>query len=367
MNEENRRIENIELVTQDAENQDISLKLESEVQTSKGEHATVLGTAVTGFIFTMTVVFSFVGFIISLISVVRGKTKKGMQENIKIKGLLLSVISLIISVIIMTASVVVPLLFWDDIAPVIENTGITEVIPIEVSGKQTELCRQIEKSLSYNEIDKAVTLSTQLQQPLTVEEKNIVMTALTQRINNRIPVFAESFGSAEYLISDDVIEEIEKYMKITDNVGISPSDNSNINDYLNQVYNLKEYSKYNDYWNYHYATLDDWDSANRYWGYACDSYSDSMKNQHLSKALNHFSNCLSRTYSYNSSSFGFPETRNFLQIYIDKINYYYRTGNDMSIDYGVVNEYENVTSEFFRETNEFVSKINTLPTSVYYG
>ena len=74
MNEENRRIENIELVTQDAENQDISLKLESEVQTSKGEHATVLGTAVTGFIFTMTVVFFFVGFIISLISVVRGKT-----------------------------------------------------------------------------------------------------------------------------------------------------------------------------------------------------------------------------------------------------------------------------------------------------
>lgn len=367
MEGKNQLFESYDLTSQDFETQNSNIRIEDVELKNEKKTTSILGTAVTGLVFTITVVFSFVGFVLSLISVVRGMTKKKTQKYLKVKGLSLSIVSLIISVIIMIASVVVPILFWEDIAPIVKKMGVTDVIPIETSGNQTDLCLQIEKSLSYNEIDKAVTLSAQLQQPLTAEEKNIVMTALVQRINNRIPSFVRSFGSTECLISNDIIREVNKYIKITNNIGISSADDTNVDDYLTQVYNLKEYKKYNDYWVYYYATLDDWNSANQYWGYACDSYSDYMRNQHLSKALNYFSSCLSSTYDYSSSSFGIIETRNFLQIYVDKINYYYSTGNDMSIDYTVVNEYENATDEFFRETNNFVDKIESLPISVYYG
>ena len=335
-------------------------------ETEKQSHS-VLGTAITGLIFTTTIVFTLVGFILSVISAVRGLMKKKKQKGIKIKGLTISVVSTFLSVIIMVSSIVVPMLFWEDIINIADHYGITDIIPVSLSGGQMELCSQIEKSLSVNEIDKAVSLSLQLEKPLSLEEKNTVMNALTQRINNRMRNFTKSFGSTNSLISDEILNEIEKYQKIINNVGISSSDNTNVDDYLSQVSNLKKYSKYNDYWIYYYATTDDWNSANRYWEYACDSYSDYMKNQHLSKALNHFNTCLSRTYDYSSSSFGISEARDFLQIYIDKINYYYNTGNDMSIDYTIVSRYENATDEFIRETKDFVNKIESLPTSVYYN
>ena len=231
---------------------------------------------------------------------------------------------------------------------------------------QMELCERIAKSLSVNEIDKATTLSSQLVKPLTSEEEATIMNALVQRVNNRMSVFSKSFGSKESLISDDILNEIDKYQTILNYVGITNNDNTNIGDYLSQVSALKVYSKYNDYWIYYYATTDDWNSANQYWNYACDSYSDYMKNQHLTKSLNHFNTCLSRTYDYNSASFGIKEARDFLQIYVDKINYYFDTGKDLSIDYAKVSAYEKVTEEFLSKTTEFVNKLKSLPTSVYY-
>lgn len=245
--------------------------------------------------------------------------------------------------------------------PACNNTAL------KTSNKQVDLCSQIAKSLSVNEIDKAVSTSHQLVQPLSDEEKSIIMDALAQRINNRMKTFTQSFGSTESLISEDIIQEIEKYKTIVTNVGITSSDNTNINDYLNQVSLLSEYKKYNDYWIYYYATIDDWDKANQYWEYACDSYSDYMKEQHLNKALNKFNICLTETYNYSSSSFGITETRNFLQIYVDKINYYFSTGSDMSIDYDVLSDYENANNEFVTQTKIFTKKIEALPTSVYYN
>lgn len=234
------------------------------------------------------------------------------------------------------------------------------------SKTQMELCEKIEKSLSVNEIDKAVSLSSQLVKPLNAEEKSVIMEALIQRVNNRMNFFAKSFGSKQTLISNDILTEIGKYQTIVDNVEITDSDNTNIVDYLERVSALKVYSKYNDYWAYYYAITDDLNSANLYWSYACDSYSDYMKNQHLTKSLNHFKTCLSRTYDYNSTSFGIKEARDFLQIYVDKINYYFNTGKDLSIDYVKVSKYENATEEFSSKTTEFVKKIEALPTSVYY-
>lgn len=237
--------------------------------------------------------------------------------------------------------------------------------PPESKG-QMELCEKIAKSLSVNEIDKAVTLSSQLVKPLNAEEKSVIMKALTQRINNRMNTFKKSFGSKQSLISDDILTEIGKYQSIVDNVGITDNDNTNVANYLSQVSALKAYSKYNDYWVYYYATTDDWNLANQYWNSACDSYSDYMKNQHLTKSLNHFNTCLSRTYDYDSKSFGIKEARDFLQIYVDKINYYFDTGKDLSIDYTKVSAYEKATQEFLSKTTEFANKIEALSTSVYY-
>ena len=234
------------------------------------------------------------------------------------------------------------------------------------SKSQMELCEQIAKSLSTNEIDKAVTKSSELVKPLSQEEKTTVMDALVDRINNRMKTFSKSFGSTESLISEDILEEVEKYKKIALNLGVTSSDNTNVLDYLNQVSQLKAYSKYNDYWAFYNAALDDWNKANQYWEYATDSYSDYMITQHLNKSLNYFNQCINQTYNYSSSSFGILETRKFLQLYVDKINYYLNTGYDLQIDYDIVNKFEAVNDEYLEKGREFTNKVASFPTAVYY-
>lgn len=325
--------------------------------------------SITSFIFAVSVLFSSVGLVLSLIAVIKAARQRGKQK--KVKGFFLATVSLILSIIILCSSIVIPVVFREDIAAAMDEYGviqsIEEVLHIELTKGQMELCQQIERCISANEIDEAVNLSSQIQGSLKTDEKRLVMDALINRINNRMKVFQKDFGSTKSLISDDVIQEVWKYKRIIANIGITSADNTNVLNYLDKVYDFKNYNKYNDYWAYFCEVTDDWDDANRYWEYACDSYSDSVKYQHLAKAKNYFSQCLSAAYDYSASSFGIVETRAFLQIYIDRINYYYETGSDMSFDYSVVYEYESITEEFIGKAEEFFDKVDALPTSVYFN
>ncbi len=350
-------------------------EFKGELSESANKRLSIRGTSVTGLIFTLSIILTFVGFILSLISVFRGVAKKKKNTGAKIKGLSMSIVSLVLSIIIIVSSVAIPIFFRYDIISIADDNlsehgctqKINDILQAELSVGHMDICLQIEKSLSVNEIDKAVALSDQLGKPLTKEEKYTVMNALVQRINNRMRTFLNSFGSQDCLISNDIIEEIDKYQKIVNNVGVTSSDNTNVSDYLTQVSNLRMYSKYNDYWSYYYETIDDWNSANQYWEYACDSYSDYLISENLYKALNHFNICLSTTYNYSSSNFGILEARDFLQLYVDKINYYFSTGNDMTIDYSIVSAFESISNEFTIQSREFLNKIESLPTSVYYN
>ena len=256
--------------------------------------------------------------------------------------------------------------------PPSENTSDVGSVEgsVAISTEQLELCEKISRSLSTNEIEKAVSLSFQLVQPLSSQEEAVVMKALSQRINNRMKTFANSFGSKDILISEDILAEINNYQTIVDNTGTANNDNTNIPDYLSKVSALKEYVHYNDYWEYFYLTIDDWNKANQYWSSACDSFSEHMKNQYLTKALNHFNVCLEKTYDYATSSFGIDETRGLLTLYVDKINYYFATGKDLVINPEIMSAYteayEKVTKEFVSQTTEFARKVEGLQTAVYY-
>ena len=71
------------------------------------------------------------------------------------------------------------------------------------------------------------------------------------------------------------------------------------------------------------------------------------------------------SYNYDYSSFGISESQDFLQLYIDKINYYFETGRDMELNYEVIYAYESMVNEYKSVVDEVISLKNSLPTYVY--
>lgn len=236
----------------------------------------------------------------------------------------------------------------------------------EMASNQMDLCLQIERSLSANEIDKAVTLSTQLYWPLTEEEEATIMNALVKRINGRITAVVKSFGSNKGLISDEILEEIKKYRIISAYVGDIDPSKTNVNDYLDQVISLEVYRKYNDCWALMTSITEDCENANMYWDLAVDSYLDSIRREHLAKALRYYQKCLDKVNDYNWESFGNAEAYDMFRCYVDEISCYLNTGNDMYIDYSISQAFDEVMDEFTEKAQEFIDKAQALPTQVYY-
>lgn len=247
----------------------------------------------------------------------------------------------------------------------VDQTNGTDGVGEKQDGQEA-ICERIAQNLSTNNVAMAVEISEGLQQPLSSKEKKIVMQAMEKRINNKIKTFLTSFASNSGLVSKDTIEEIKQYKKIVTAVGISSSDYTNIDDYIEGILALEKYEKYDDLWSYYQYETSTWNEANTYWEYATSSYSDYTRDLYLNKALASFNDCVRGGKRYNQNSFGITEVINFAQHYVDKIEYFFSTGNDLSVDNYIVNAYSRTQTEFTEKSREFVDELEKLPTSVYY-
>lgn len=234
------------------------------------------------------------------------------------------------------------------------------------ANNQSKLCEKIAQNLSVNEIDMAAELSYSLEAPLSDENKSIIMQALEKRLNNRIESILKSFASTYCLVSEETISEVELYKTIITNVGITDSDYTNIDDYIESVLALESYKKYNDIWSFWEVALGDWNNGNQYWENAVSSYSDYMINTNLEKSLDSFNSCVNIAENYNQSSFGISEAKNMAAAYVYKIEYYFDTGNDLTVDNYTLESFSLSQDEFNKESNNFLNELRTLPISVYY-
>lgn len=329
----------------------------------------VKGTAVTGLVFTLTVIFSVVGFVLSLISVIRAKAKKKRNPEAEIKGFAMSVISLVLSIAIIFSSALC-VLFVDKntLLSFVAGSGIIEaigyIVPEELLGERVSMFVQISSSLKDGDVPHASYLSGQLEEHLTDFEKAYIMNMLVPIINTRLSDIALNVVQKKAIITNDIIYKFMAYQNIVNSIGVKYSDDTNVRNVLSKVIGLRDYTQYNDIFRFLTGSEDYVEKWAQYSNLAFDSFTDYMRAQYFEKALYYCNMLINQTYNYDTSSYGISATRNYYQWYANKIeNYLYNGGN---ITTNEKKDYNEMMSAM-EVAKEGLSKIKDLPTEVYYN